>query len=171
MGQLYFAYYLNMPSEAKNSKTLVFGSKYDDIFNEEEITASKMLEPYRIYLPLIEKKNEIQKKKRNREPVNEKDAFISRATFHILSSVKLIAEKEGIDLNSSAGIAYATQIALKYIEEVIAKEEKARGSTYTHDKFFKQIETNKLIRDQILVHYPTVVKGKNSTSASLWNED
>jgi hypothetical protein len=154
MGQLYLAYYLDMPSEAKNSKILVFGSKYDDIFNEEEITASRVLLPYRIYLPLIQEKNEIQKKKRNRAPINERDAFLSRATFHILNSVKLIAEKEGIDLSHSEGIVQATQKALKYIEEVIAKEEHRRGSTYTHDKFFKETQTNKIIRDHILLHYP-----------------
>lgn len=139
MGQLYLAYYLDVPSEAKNSKFLVFGNKYDDIFNEEKTTAKKMLLPYQIYLPLEGQKKEIQKKKRSRVPINERDAYISRATYHILNSVKLIAEK-------------------------------ARGSTYTHDKFFKQIETNKIIRDHILMHYPENGQVKRGTPDTLWSE-
>ncbi len=172
VGQLYLAYYLDMPSEAKNSKVLVFGSKYDEIFNENT-TASKMLLPYRIYLPLEEQKKEIQRKKRNRVTINEQDAFISRATFHIVNSVKLVAEKEGIDLSRPEGIAQATQKALKYIEEVIAKEEKKRVSTYTHDKFFKETQTNKVIREHILMHYPKNVKDKEEDASSeltLWSK-
>ncbi len=169
MGQLYLAYYIDMPSEAKNSKVLVFGSKYDDIFNENT-TASMMLLPYRIYLPLEAQKKEIQKKKRNRTPINERDAFISRATFHILYSVKLIAEKEGIELNSTESIVQATQKALKYIEEVIAKEARSRGSTYTHDKFFKETQTNKIIRDHILKKYPKEGQAKDASSNTLWAE-
>ena len=129
-----------------------------------------MLLPYQIYLPLEGQKKEIQKKKRSRVPINERDAYISRATYHILNSVKLIAEKEDIDLTRADGIALATQKALKYIEEVIAKTEKARGSTYTHDKFFKQIETNKIIRDHILMHYPEDGKVKSNAPDTLWSE-
>ena len=135
MGQLYLAYYLDMPSEAKNAKVVVFGNKYEDIFNDET-TASKMLLTHRIYLPLEERKKEIQRKKRNKAPINEEEAFISRATFHILNSVKIVAEKEDIDLKNPIGIAEATEKALKYIEEVVAVEEDKRKKLYTHDKFF-----------------------------------
>ena len=126
-----------------------------------------------IYLPLEEQKKEIQRKKRNRVTINEQDAFISRATFHIVNSVKLVAEKEGIDLSRPEGIAQATQKALKYIEEVIAKEEKKRVSTYTHDKFFKETQTNKVIREHILMHYPKNVKDKEEDASSeltLWSK-
>ena len=52
LGQLYLAYYLDMPSEAKNQKYLVFDDKkYNAIFNDET-TASKLLLPYKVYLPI-----------------------------------------------------------------------------------------------------------------------
>jgi hypothetical protein len=152
LGQLYLAYYLDMPSEARNSKNMVYDSKYENIFNENT-TASKMLLPYRIYLPLEQEKKEIQRKKRNRESINEKDAFLSRATFHILNSVKLVAGKESLALNSIENITKATQRAIEYIEKVIAVEAHNRGNVYTHDKFFKEIQTNKIIRDYILKQY------------------
>jgi hypothetical protein len=49
LGQLFLAYYLDMPSEAKNNKNLIFGEKYDDIFSEENVTALRMLIPLKIY--------------------------------------------------------------------------------------------------------------------------
>ncbi len=149
---MYLAFYLDMPSEARNSKSLVFGSKYGDIFNENT-TATQMLLPYQIYVPLDAKRKEIQKKKRNREQISERDAFVSRATFHILNAVRLIAEKENIDLSTVQGINNAIELAIKYIEEIIDEEVRQRGEAYTHDKFFKEIPTNKKIRDHILEKY------------------
>jgi AIPR protein len=153
LGQMFLAYYLDMPSEARNSKSLVFGGKYSDIFNEHT-TASMLLLPYRIYSPLDARRKEIQRKKRNRDQISERDAFVSRATFHILNGVKLVAEKEDIDLGSQDGINRAIELTIKYIEEVVDKEAKMRGEPYTHDKFFKEIPTNRKIRDHIIAKYP-----------------
>lgn len=52
LAQLYLAYFFNMPSQAKNKKSIVFGEKYDEIFDPQKITATRMLLPYRLYLPL-----------------------------------------------------------------------------------------------------------------------
>jgi len=154
LGQLYLAFYLGMPSEAKNQKTLVFSDKYEDIFNEADINAKKMLTPYRVFLPIETMKKEIQKKKRKREIVDEKRAFISRATFHILNSVKLISEKDNLDLEKQEDIDKAIDKAILYISEVVDSESKKRGDLYTHDKFFKEIPTNKSIQAHILSKYP-----------------
>jgi hypothetical protein len=153
LGQIYLAYYLDMPSEAKNQKTLVFGDKYDDIFDENTITASTMLLPYRVYLPLELRKKEIQRKKRKKELISERDAFISRATFHLLNSVKIVAEKESLNLEGSKDIEKAIEKVIDYINEVVTKETEKRGDLYTHDKFFKEIPTNKIIRDHITEKY------------------
>jgi len=155
LGQLYMAYYLDMASQAKNNKSLIFSEEYDNIFNENIITASSMLIPYRIYLPLDEMKRDIQKKKRRKEKISERDAFISRATFHLLNSVRIIAEKEQINLDEKNDINKAIDIAVKYVNEVVEIQSRKRGDLYTHDKFFKEIQTNKIIRDYILSKYPT----------------
>lgn len=153
LAQIYLAYYLNMASEAKNQKQIVFGEKYDDIFDEDEISATQMLKPYKIYLPLEVMKKQIQKKKRKKEPVNEREAFISRATFHLLNAIKIIEEKENIDLNEGENIDYAIQNAISFISEIVKIESKKRGELYTHDKFFKEVPTNKIIRDFVLQKY------------------
>lgn len=153
LGQIYLAYYLDMPSEAKNQKTIVFGEKYEDIFDEESIDAKKMLIPYRVFVPIESMKKDIQRKKRRKESINEKDAFISRATFHILNAVRYISEKENLNLEKPKNIEQAINKARSYIAEVVKSEMKKRGELYTHNKFFKEIPTNTIIREYILNKY------------------
>jgi hypothetical protein len=155
LGQLYLAYYLDMASEAKNQKAIVFSDKYEEIFDEGSTSAKKMLIPYRVFIPIEAMKKEIQRKKRKKEPIDEKSAFISRATFHILNSVKVISEKENIKLEKEQDIDEAVAKAISYIAEVVEAESQNRGELYTHDKFFKEIPTNAVIRDYVLSKYLT----------------
>jgi hypothetical protein len=149
LGQLYLAYYLNMPSEAKNQKVVVFGEEYDDIFDEDVISAERMLIPYHIFLPLEQMKKEIQKKKRKKEAINEEEAFISRATFHLVSAVRIIAEHNKLDVTKKKDAGIAIDKAIEYVGKVVKTESAKRGSLYTHDKFFKEIPTNKIIADYV----------------------
>ena len=150
LGQIYLAFYLDKPSEAKNTKTIVFGDSYDHIFDEATITARRMLVPYKVYLPINEMKKEIQRKKRRRLPISEKDAFVSRATFHILSAVKHIADKQSLDLDNETDVREAIRKAIGYVGEVTSAERKRRKELYTHDKFFKEIQTNSVIQKYVL---------------------
>lgn len=153
LGQLYLAFYLDMPSEAKNNKNLVFGEKYDDIFSEGSVTASKMITPLRIYEPLQKLKREIQRRKRRREAIDEKEAFVSRAVFHILNAVKLIGEKEQLDLTIDSNIKLAIEKAIALISEITKNEQSHRGQLYTHDKFFKEVRTNGIVQSHIVKKY------------------
>ena len=153
LGQLWLAYHLDMPSEAKNSKSLVFGEKYDDIFDENKITATALLLPLQIYEPLQAMKREIQRRKRQKAPINEQDAYVSRATFHILNAVKLVAQHESLDLAIEQVRTSAIHSAIFLVGQVVAQVIIERGSLYTHDKFFKEIQTNSLIREHIQRFY------------------
>jgi hypothetical protein len=165
LGQIYLAYYFDQPSEAKNSKNIVFIDKYDEIFDETKVTALDFLRLYKIYLPLLAMKKEIQGKKRRKEDINEKEAFISRATFHILNVIKFIILDEEETIRQSyvdkmeieveiAGL-YTERIhnirdeAISYVGDVVRQAQKDRGDRYTHDKFFKEIGTNKIMRDYV----------------------
>jgi hypothetical protein len=166
LGQIFMAYELDMPSEAKNSKSLVFSDRYDDIFDDMTVTAEKLLKIHNIYLPLLKMKKEIQSKKRKREPINEKEAFISRGTFHILTAIKIIINDRVLTINNRFPnqseregemkklferkiINSIIAEAISYVGEVVAEEMKKRGDTYTHDKFFKEVPTDKLIYDHV----------------------
>ena len=165
LGQLYLAYYLDQPSEAKTNKNLVFIDKYDEIFDETKVTAQDFLRLYRFYLPLLAMKKDIQRKKRKREEIDEKEAFISRATFHALNVMKYIVQYEQDRIErtftdkaqktSALQELYGDRAeeimnkAILYLAEVVNKAQDDRGGLYTHDKFFKEIGTNKLIRDYV----------------------
>jgi len=111
-------------------------------------------------------KKDIQRKKRKRESIDEKEAFISRATFHALNVIKYIVqyeldkiEKTYTDKTEKTKALEAvyrdraeeiTNRAISYVGEVVRKAQIERGDLYTHDKFFKEIATNKLIRDHVL---------------------
>jgi hypothetical protein len=157
LGQLYMSFYLNLPSNAKNNKTSVFGDKYNDIFDESRITASSMLLAYKIYQPLETMKKEIQRKKRKKEPIREHDSFISWATFHLLNSARLISEYENLDLNNDDHLQQVINKAVDYVREVVMLQQVERGDAYSHDKFFKEIRTNSLIHDYIVAKYAQVI--------------
>lgn len=166
LGQIYMAYHFDMPSEAKNSKSLVFGNMYEEIFDDSKITGKELLKLYNIYLPILERKKEVQRKKRKKEPVIEKEAFITRATFHILNVIKFIIEDrvqrienrynieierdKAIDKLFENDIESITEKAIEYINEVVVDEMKLRGDLYTHDNFFKELGTSTKIRTYVL---------------------
>ena len=85
--------------------------------------------------------------------VNEKDAFISRAIFHLLNTVKIIEEKEKLDFTKQKDIDKAIKKAITFVGEVVKSEAKNRGDLYTHDKFFKETSTNKIISNHVINKY------------------
>jgi hypothetical protein len=149
LAQISLAYYLNMPSEARNSKRIVFGEEYSRIFDEENVTASILLSPYILFKPLELRKKSIQSRKRKKEAVPDNEAFISLATFHILYAMRLISEFENIDLLDGKNVEYIREKAIKLVWEVVSETIPKRGELYTHDRFFKERAANKLIYDYI----------------------
>ncbi len=166
LGQLFMAYHLDMPSEAKNSKVKVFSDLYDQIFDEMIINASELIRLNELYLPLLQMKKEIQRKKRKKEPIDEKEAFISRAIFHVINAVKYlfkhaesVIDSEDITpklkkerketLYETKGDDFIKE-AIEMIYEVVKNEMEVRGDLYTHDKFFKEIPTNHILKTHIL---------------------
>ncbi len=139
-----------MPSEARNSKSIVFGDEYSRIFDEDNVTASKLLVPYLLFKPLEPIKKSIQARKRRRESVPDNEAFISLATFHILYAMKLLAIFESVDLSDGSNVDNVRNKAINLVWEVVAGEMPKRGELYTHDRFFKEKSTNTLIHDHIL---------------------
>ncbi len=144
LGQLYMSYYLGQPSEARNQKSLVFTEFYDKIFNSN-VTASKMLVPYRISLPLEEIKREIQRKKRKREQIDEAEAFVSRAVFHIIYVMHQLAERNGVNVFDIEAVSRLQGDAVDILRDVTRDAKIARGEAYTHDKFFKERSTISII--------------------------
>ena len=153
LAQISLAYYLDMPSEARNSKSIVFGEQYSNIFDEDTITASRLLFPYLLFKPLTALKREIQSKKRRKISVPEKEAFISLSTFHILFAMKLVAQYEELDLSEEEKQDEVRKKAISCVWEVASKEVPRRGELFTYDRFFKEKGTNQLISEYIYRKY------------------
>jgi AIPR protein len=164
LAQLSLAFYLDQPSEAKNTKTVVFGDKYDDIFREDLVTAERLLIPLRFYLPLQKLKKEIQRKKRRKEHINEREAFVSRAIFHILNVINRVCVKEKLSLDEDSNVPVLIDKSIVHIGKIVQNEQTKRGDLYTHDKFFKETQTNRIIHDYIENFY---IKSKPMKKSSL----
>ena len=166
LGQLFMAYHLELASQAKNNKTKVFTELYDQIFDENIISAAELIRLHDLYKPLLLQKKEIQKKKRKKEIVPDKEAFISRAIFHIVSGTKHLFEKaifnidqkdisvnqkniEKKDILLTKGAEYTNKV-IEIIFKIVNEQINLRPDLYTHDKFFKELPTNSIIKTRIL---------------------
>jgi hypothetical protein len=74
---------------------------------------------------------------------------MSLATFHILNTMKLVAEHENFDLSDDSKRTEAFEISVELVWDVVQSEMAKRGDLYTHDRFFKEKSTNKLISDHV----------------------
>jgi hypothetical protein len=153
LAQLYLAYELDSPSEAKNNKNYIFNNLYEIIFDEENISAQILLNIYKVYLPLSRMKKAIQDKKRKNEFIVERESFHSRAIFHILNGVKFILKYEGKSIDCPNDVEYAIEKSIEYIQEIVDDEMARRKELYTHDKFFKEIATNRIISNYFFEKY------------------
>jgi len=107
LGQIILSFYLEKPGSAKNKKQEIFGIFYNEIFDENKINAEYVLLPYLLYKDIekdirkfnqkikkLEKENKIKKL----ETELKKDGFLLHAHYYLLSCLKLLAEKNSIEL-------------------------------------------------------------------------
>lgn len=144
VGQAMMAYYNNMPSEAKNDKRLIFGDKYENVFNNE-INAEKVLLVFNLYTEIENKKRDIKKQISTDSTKYEEEAYILYSTYYILyilsriSAIKEISKKDEI-------IKYY-DIALMLIKKAIRQEKKNNPSKYSNGDFFKSSRPKTYIDD------------------------
>ncbi|MFA5132075.1 MAG: AIPR family protein [Candidatus Paceibacterota bacterium] len=123
--QAYYAIFFEEPATAKDKKKLLFGDKYDDIFNQntksEEILYSFLL------LIDIQKLNNTNNK--------EKYTFLSDATLHILA----LTYKEMQENNLTLDLAY--QKTVEAIDILVKERSAVESEKYEHRRTFKDPET------------------------------
>jgi hypothetical protein len=127
LGQVLLTYHLEMPAEAKNKKSIIFGEKYDEIFNDR-ISAENALKIFRLYQYIEGKKDELIKEK----------PFISHTTYYLLFFIKKIAaQDEKIEDIEMKDLEFFYREALKKIEYIIKKEQERLGDDYLDAVLFK----------------------------------
>lgn len=132
-GQVYLAFYEELPLEAKNRKGMIFGSKYDVIFNSTT-TAEKLLLPLRLF-------DEIEAAR----AVNAtgQRAWLNYASYHILFALKLIATKKKIELvfNNRAALGklkFAATAVVRKARNAERKRVTENGEDFADVLYFKQ---------------------------------
>lgn len=141
-GQVLMAFYNEMPSEAKNKKSIIFSEKYDDVFNDN-INASRLLLPYLLYGRIEAEKNEWKSSNSSDKP------YLSYATYYILYLFNKLLHFEGIanEVESVDVLWEFYPFTLEIIEKVIEKEQSLQGkkamplvSVFKYGKSKKHIE-------------------------------
>jgi hypothetical protein len=132
-GQVYLAFYEDMPLEAKNRKGWIFGDKRTVIFNQNT-TADTLLLPLRFFDNIEDLRHQNGHGQR---------AWLNYASYHILYALKLMAKKRRIPLvlANLARIQRLTTQATTLVRKARKAEKEiveAKGEEFADVLFFKQ---------------------------------
>ncbi|MCF6297990.1 MAG: AIPR family protein [Flavobacteriaceae bacterium] len=119
--QAYLAYYLNMPGEAKNKKSIIFSNKYSEIFNDL-LTAEDVLFIFNLYQDIENKKFELKKDK----------PYLTHATYYIMYFIKILNKDK-----KSKGFISLYNEALNDIEHIRDKEKNILGDDFSDAVLFR----------------------------------
>jgi hypothetical protein len=147
-GQVLMAFFNRSPYEAKNRKGLIFGDKYEEVFNEE-IVADKVWLAYKIFEEIELEKNKIKLKIVSDQALFNSKSYIIHASYYILYVMGELARRNSIELkyDNLQNIWSLYPDAVNVIETTISKEQKAVGQKYTHSTFFRSNKSKKYFED------------------------
>jgi AIPR protein len=136
-GQVLMAFYNEMPREAKNRKRFIFGEKYDEIFSDE-ITAEKVLLPYRIFEKIEEEKANLKQGLSSTE-----DSFILYSSYYILYIISKLAQKRSVSLEMDAVWSLYPE-AIITIRKIIEIEQETQRDKLSYSAFFNTEKPKKI---------------------------
>ena len=147
-GQVLMAFFNRSPYEAKNRKGLIFGDKYEEVFNEE-VNADKVSLAYNLFEKIESEKNRIKLEIVGDQALFKVKSYIIHASYYILYVMGELARRNKIELKYSnfQEIWNLYSDAVNVIETTIAKERKAVGQKYTHSTFFRSNKSKKYFED------------------------
>lgn len=119
--QAYLSYALNMPGEAKNKKSIIFSTQYNEIF-KDTLSAKDVLEIFNLYKQVEIKKLELKSKK----------PYLAHATYYILFFIKLFNEKKPVN-----DLILLYNDALKDIEFIRESEKELLGEEFSDAVLFR----------------------------------
>jgi hypothetical protein len=155
LGQAILSFYLEKPGSSKNKKQEIFGDFYNEIFDQNKIDADYILLPYLLYRKIendiknFKKKiKELEKNKESRKLNNliNKDGFLNHALYYLLFTLKLLAEKNGISLESrNTNQIFKFYNKAKQVIRKIVKEKK-KDPAFSMPHLFKSDDLVKEIK-------------------------
>ncbi len=146
-GQAYLAYGLERPEVAKANRGRVFGNLYDEIFTED-------LDPMHLLISIqlsdlfLERKVVLRTKIKNDEPLIDGEESLMDGAFHALFALRKVLEKKGLDVWSYEEGKKCIDEAVGVIYEIY-KDAKQTETNFSSNRFFKDMNTKKLIAEKI----------------------
>jgi len=119
--QAYFAFHNQRPADAKNKKRQLFGTLYNEIFNQN-LDPETLLKSFLLYQEIL------KLNKTNRD----KYSFINYADYHILA----VLNDESIKFNNFKDIKKPYAKIVKATNTVVQKEMEEKKDTYSHRALF-----------------------------------
>ena len=143
-GQVLIAFFNRSPYEAKNRKGLIFGDKYEEVFNEE-VNADKVILAYSLFEKIETQKNKIKIEIVSDRLLFENKSYIILASYYILYVIGELARRNKVDLkyDNLQKMWDLYDDAVRVIEAMISKEQGLVGQKYTHSVFFKSNKSKK----------------------------
>ncbi|PSB26853.1 AIPR family protein [Stenomitos frigidus] len=147
-GQVLMAFFNRSPYEAKNRKGLIFGDKYEEVFNEE-VNADKVWLAYNLFEKIESEKNKIKLEIVGDQLLFRNKSYILHASYYILYVIGELARRNKIELKYSnfqeIWSLYSDSVSV--IEATIAKERSEVGQKYNHSTFFRSNKSKKYFED------------------------
>jgi hypothetical protein len=88
---------LDLPEVAGKDRGRIFGDLYETIFNEEEISAERLLAPLQIFEGIEKIKRKLQRSIRLGEDYEPSMLFLIDGSYHLLYAVATLCDLRGID--------------------------------------------------------------------------
>jgi len=169
-GQVLMAYFNKMPAEAKNKKRLIFGDKYDEVF-DDNVNTDRILLAYNLFQSVEEEKNNLKSKWFCEPEKYESESYILYASYYILYIFGELADQLNIEhtLDNKNTIYLMYSLAKEIVSQLIEKERKEVKEKYEDASFFKSNKPKKHFesildsdkRSEILEKAKQLTKHKN----------
>lgn len=146
-GQAHLAYSLDLPEVAKKDRGRIFSDLYDQVFTDE-LQPDDLLAAVRILDSIERVKKRVQSAIRKQEKFKADEMFLIDGAYHVLFAVGQIC-----DIKKTPRLDYqkASELipsAVKYISEVISKEQE-EDPGFSFNRFFKDAKTKTKIASYI----------------------
>lgn len=132
--QAYYAICFNQPALAKDKKKLLFGSKYDELFNEET-NPEDILYSFRMVK---------QVQNLNKKVKYEAYSFLKDATLHTAALMHKLSAEQGVgrlNIENEELTIQAYEQALEALALLVRERNEEEGDKYEHRRTFKDITT------------------------------
>lgn len=143
LGQAIVAYHLSEPHQAKTVSDEIFGDQYNRVFSET-LDSSFLVHLAKLYMFVSAYRDDQLLSMRLSSVGSSDNEFIGYAQWHLLYTIKLLANSDGVDVPSEEDFENYLQRGMEIISK-ISKDHSAQ-SFY---RMFRSSKTKELIHQQV----------------------